>query len=40
MSNKGFLILAQNNKDPFRLVNTVKSEKFGFDSHQTWENEV
>lgn len=29
-----------NNKEPFRLVNTVQYKEFGFDPHRAWEAEL
>ena len=29
-----------NNKEPFRLVNSVQYNEFGMDKHNTWEAEL
>ena len=29
-----------NNKEPFRLTNSVQHNEFGFDHHLTWEAEM
>ncbi|KRX09135.1 hypothetical protein PPERSA_08851 [Pseudocohnilembus persalinus] len=32
--------IQQNNKEPFKLTNSVQSNAFGFDNHSTWECEI